>query len=222
MLIWGSGGKTSVMGDAGMQNCNVCGQARPFKYMVSYTVRHIWYLIRWSTGRTYTQTCTVCNYGLPVEKTAIDAKNLTGQKLPDAIPFFDRMGWAIGLGVLALLITAIGISATADSAEDAKLIAAPKPGDLYTVNVEKFLPEGAVSSDSIGGEYGVFRVAIVKDGQVTLDVPKMVYSRLKGVHRDIREGSVKNASYYEGQMAVPVSALITYQKDNTINDVDRD
>lgn len=221
MLIWGSAGKSSVIGDAGMKNCNVCGQSRPFQYAVNYTMRHIWYLIRWSTGRTYSQFCTTCNHGLPADKVQIDAQNLTGEKRADPIPFFDRMGWAIGLGVLALLVVSIGAVGAADDKEDAKMVAAPMVGDLYTVNVDKFLPKEALPSDSIGGDFGVFRVAAVKDGQVTLDVPKIVYSRLKGVHRDISSDQVKQAEYYDGQMTQPVSSLIKSHNDGAINNVDR-
>ncbi len=222
MLVWGSAGKSSVVGDAGIKNCNVCGQNRPFQYVVNYTMRHVWYLIRWSTGRTYSQFCTVCNYGLPAEKAHIDAQNLTGDKRPDPIPFFDRMGWAIGLGVLALFVVMIVIAGNAGNKEDAKMVAAPKVGDLYTVDVDKFLPKEALSSDSIGGDFGVFRVAEVKDGQVTLDVPKVIYSRLKGVHRDISSGEVKEAGYYDGQMLQPVDSLMKFQQNGTINDVDRE
>jgi hypothetical protein len=221
MLIWGSSGKSNTIGDAGTRNCNVCGQTRPFYYMVTYTVRHIWYLIRWTTGRKYFQLCSTCHNGLPVEQSEIEAKNLTGEKAKNHIPFFDRMGWAIGLGVIALLVVFAGIAGNADKKEEALMIAAPKAGDIYTVNVEKFVGGDQMESNSVGGDYGAFRVAEVKGDIVVLDVPKLVFSRAGGVRKDISNGKAAANDYYDGKMDVPVTAMVQFAKDGAINDIDR-
>jgi hypothetical protein len=221
MLIWGSAGKSRDIRDAGMKQCNVCGQNRPFKYSVNYTMRHLWYLLRWSTGRNYTQYCTICGYGLPVDEAQINAHNLTGEKVKNPIPFFDRLGWAVCLGVIALSLTSGVMMVRADNKEDAKFIAAPKIGDLYTIDVDRFLPKDALSNNSFGGDYGVFRVAQINGGQIVLDLPKVIYSRIGGPQDDIRDGKAKDAGYYDGQMTQPVSAMIGYQKDDIIRDVDR-
>jgi hypothetical protein len=220
MLIWGSGGKSQMAGDAGMRHCNVCGETRPFKYQVNYTMRHIWYLFRWATGRTYYQICSVCRNGLPVEKAEIDAKNLTGEKRKDPVPFFDRFGWAIGLGAVALFLVFAVVAGNADKADDAALIAAPRVGDIYTVNVEKF---GDIAQDegSLGGDYGAFRVAAVTGQTVTLDMPKIIYNRVKGVNKDIRGGDVRQNAYYDGQVQVPLAQMKALHSSSAIVDVDR-
>ncbi len=221
MLVWGSAGKSNIIGDAGMRNCNVCGQTRSFYYMMNYTMRHIWYLIRWSTGSKYYQLCSTCHNGLPVEKSEIDAKNLTGEKAKSHIPFFDRWGWAIALAGLGMFVVFAVIAGNADKKEEALMIAAPKAGDVYTINVEKFVGGSQMQSDSIGGDYGAFRVAEVKGEAVVLDAPKLVFSRPSGVSKDIRNGKTLEADYYDGTLEVPVADMAKYFKDGAINDIDR-
>jgi hypothetical protein len=221
VLVWGSAGKSNVIGDAGMQNCNVCGQTRSFYYIVNYTMRHIWYLIRWTSGRKYLQLCTTCHNGLPVEQSEIEAKNLTGEKAKNHIPFFDRMGWAIGLGVIALFIVFAGIAGNADKKEEAVLIAAPKAGDIYTINVEKFVGGDQMESNSVGGDYGAFRVAEVKGATVVLEVPKLIFSRAGGVRKDIGSGKTMQSDYYEGTMEVAISDMSKYIQDGAVYDIDR-
>jgi hypothetical protein len=220
MLVWGSGGKSQLAGDAGVQHCNVCGEKRPFRYQVNYTLRHIWYLIRWSTGRTYYRICTVCRNGLPVDKAEIDARNLTGEKQKDPIPLFDRFGWAMAIGGIALFLVFAVIAGNANTAEDATIVAAPQVGDIYTVDVEKF-GGLAPGSGSLGGDYGAFRVAAISGQIVTLDVPKIIFNRPSGVSKDIRNGAVKASDYYDGQIQVPLSELKQLHSKRAITDVDR-
>lgn len=222
MLIWGSSGKSNIIGDAGAQHCNVCGTTKPFYYMVIYKVRHLWYLIRWSSDSKYYQICSTCQNGLPVELSQIEARNPTGEKAKHPIPFFDRFGWAIGLAVIGLFFTFVIAAGNADKKEEALQIAAPKTGDIYTIDVDKFfVSEGAEDSGSIGGDYGAFRVAEVKGGNIVLDVPKMVFNRAGGVRKDISNGKVLQSDYYDGKIEVPVAAMEQYAKDGAIYDIDR-
>jgi hypothetical protein len=220
MLVWGSGGKSQLAGDAGMRQCHVCGQTRPFQYQVNYVVRHIWYLIRWSTGRTYFQICTVCRNGLPADKAEMDARNLTGQKQKDPIPVFDRFGWAMALGGIALFLVFAVIAGNSANKEAATIVAAPKVGDIYTIDVDKLggMPEG---TGSLGGDYGAFRVSSVSGDSITLDMPKLIYNRAGGVRKDISRGATASADYYDGQMQLPLAKVKQMHQDRTIRDVDR-
>ncbi|MEQ1550180.1 hypothetical protein [Sphingorhabdus sp.] len=221
MLIWGSQGKSRQLGDAGTQHCNVCGATRTFSYLLHYKVRHIWYLIRWSSGRQYLKLCSTCGNGFPVEQADVDAHNLTGEKQANHIPFFDRLGWLVALGVIALFVIFAGIAGNADKKEEAEMISAPKVGDIYTVDVEKLLPNEALEKGSIGGDYGAFRVAEIEGDKVVLDAPKLVYSRASGVRKDISAGETETSDYYEGQMDITVKQLTDLQKAGGIYDIDR-
>jgi hypothetical protein len=221
MLIWGSHGKSKQVGDAGTQHCNVCGATQPFSYHLQYKVHHIWYLIRWATGRQYSKLCSTCGNGFPAEQTDVDAHNLTGEKQANHIPFFDRLGWLVALGAIALLVVFAGIAGNADKKEEAAMVATPKVGDIYTVNVEKLFPKGEIEKGSIGGDYGAFRVAKVEGSTLVLDAPKLVYSRAGGVRKDISAGKTAAADYYDGQMEITVQQLAGLQKDGGIYDIDR-
>jgi hypothetical protein len=78
-----------------------------------------------------------------------------------------------------------------------------------------------MQSNSIGGDYGAFRVAEVKGSAVILDAPKLVFSRTSGVRKDISSGKTAQADYYEGTLEVPIVDMTRYFKDGAINDIDR-
>jgi hypothetical protein len=221
MLIWGSQGKSQPIGDAGTQHCNVCGTTKPFFYLMQYKMHHIWYLIRWSTGRQYSKLCSTCGNGFPAEQADVDGHNLTGQKQANHIPFFDRLGWLVALGAIAVLVVFAGIAGNADKKEEAAMVAMPKVGDIYTVNVEKLFPKEALDKGSFGGDFGAFRVAKVEGDKVLLDIPRLVYSRAGGVRKDISAGKTAAIEYYEGQMDINVQKLAELQKDGGISDIDR-
>lgn len=220
MLVWGSAGKSVDAGDAGNQACAVCKENRSFRYLLTYRVRHIWYLIRWSTGQKYYKVCEVCNNAFDSEGPVQASAGIDGDaKLKSPIPFFDRWGWALGLGVLALLIGAAMISGNADRKEDALMIAQPKVGDLYRVDMDEFV--GPNKSDAgISRSYGIVRVAEVGAQTVILDVPKVVYNKTKGTLGDAA-GPARSDAYYEGQIMKTEAELKALQAGSAFQSVER-
>jgi hypothetical protein len=220
MLIWGSGGKSVDAGDAGNQACAVCKENRPFRYLLTYTLRHIWYLIRWSTGQRYYKVCGVCNNAFESEAPVVQSAGVDGGARPKSpIPLFDRWGWAMGLGVIGLLFAGIMVSANADRNADALLIAKPQKGDLYRVDMDKIAGPNEAKG-ALGKAYGIVRVAEVGAQTVILDVPKIVYNKFGGTFDDVR-GPAKADAYYEGQMLKTVPDLVSLQASGTIQSVDR-
>ncbi len=220
MLIWGSAGKAVDAGDAGTQYCEVCKENRTFRYLLTYKVRHIWYLIRWATSKNYYRTCQVCNNNFnSVAPVASSAGVDGGSKPKSPIPFFDRWGWAIGLGVVAALLMSIIIAGNAENSADAKLIARPQVGDRYVVQIEKFA--GETTSDSPSStNYGIVRVAAVDDKSVTLDLPRMIWSKSSKLIGEIRN-EAKMDGYYDGQMVKSPAELVALDKQGVIENAER-
>lgn len=220
MLIWGSSGKMVPVGDDGTAYCDVCKEKRNFTSFVSYKLRHIWYLVRWSTGLQYHRRCGICHNMFDIAApTATDA--LSGQAVvaKSPIPFFDRWGWAIAIGAIAAFLGFAVIGSNQDKAEEQQLIASPRAGDLYQAAVDRLLP--GAESQSVGSDYGVFRVERVAGGTVTLAQPKIVYSRMKGAREDISGGKARSDAYYEGTVDLPLATIRARHADGAISDVVR-
>jgi hypothetical protein len=220
MIIWGASSKTVEAGDAGNQHCDVCKERRPFRYVLSYRMRHLYYLIRWSTGKQYFRTCQVCSNSFATEAPVFASAGVDdGRKPKSPIPLFDRWGWAISLGAVALVLAFTLRSEDAENLEDAKMLAAPKVGDRYAVKIEKFM--GTSNSDSpFDVNYGVVRVAAVDAKGITLDLPRSLWSRSSKLVSEIND-EAKADSYYEGQTVKTAADLIALEKQNVIDDVER-
>ena len=220
MLIWGSGGKMVAAGDGDTAYCDLCKERRSFTNFVSYTVRHIWYVIRWSTGLRYHRRCGTCHnlfdMAAPTASVSLSGEPI---KSKSPIPAFDRWGWAFALGAIAVLIGLAVIVGNQDKADEAALVAAPQRGDLYEVAVDRFLPEA--ESQSVGSDYGVFRVERVTGDTVTLSMPRIVYSRSSGSSKAIRNGETGSDDYFDGTIDMPLTTIQARHADGAIQDVVR-
>lgn len=220
MLIWGSGGKMVAAGDGGTAYCDVCRENRSFTNFASYTARHVWFLIRWATGLKWHRRCATCHNMFDMAAPAA-TDPLSGEpvKLKSPVPAFDRWGWAFALGAIAILIGIAAIAGNRDKADEAGLVAAPQAGDLYEVAVDRFLPDA--QSQSIGSDYGVFRVERVNGDTVTLALPRIVYSRSRGSREAISGGEARSDAYYDGTIDMPLATLQARHADGSIQDVVR-
>jgi len=197
-----------------------CEEKCSFTNFVSYTMGHIWYLIRWSTGLRHHRRCGTChNLFDMAAPAATDLLSGDAVKTKSPIPLFDRWGWAFALGAIVVLIGIGVIASNQDKAEEATLVAAPQRGDLYEVAVDRFLPDA--ESQSIGSDYGVFRVERVSGGTVTMALPRVVYSRLSGSSEAIRSGEASSDAYYDGTVDMPLSTIQARHADGSIRDVVR-
>ena len=220
MLIWGSSGKMVAAGDGGTAYCDLCKERRSFTNFVSYTLRHIWFVIRWATGLHYHRRCGTChNLFDMAAPTATDGLSGETIKTKSPIPLFDRWGWAFALGAIVVLIGMGVIASNQDKAEETALVAAPQRGDLYEVAVDRFLP--GAESQSVGSDYGVFRVERVSGEMVTIALPRIVYSRLSGSSKAIRSGEAGSDAYYDGTVDMPLSTIQARHSDGSIRDVIR-
>jgi hypothetical protein len=194
MLIWGSSGKAVDAGDAGTHYCEVCKEQRSFRYLVTYTMRHIWYVIRWSTGEKWYQTCQVCNNNFNSEAPAAPSAGIDDGKKPKSpIPRFDRWGWAFALGAIALFVVFAVVTGNAEDEADATII---------------------------NNNYGIVRVSAVDAKGVTLDLPKMIWSRPSKLSREI-DGDAKLDGYYNERIQMSVADLVALDKKGVIDNVER-
>lgn len=226
-FAWGSAGKSVFAGPAGHGQCSVCNADRNFSHYITYNVHHLWWVIRWVTNTRYFRYCDHCGNGQDIGKIAFNAERAEefgpeAKAPPSPIPFFDRLGWAVAIGVIALFIGVATIAGNREDAADMVLVDTPRAGDLYVANMQQMFP--GMPSSSVGANYGVLRVAAVTATGVKLDLPHMVSSRISGAQKDVDGRGPQNPhtdAYYDGQVEMPLSELRARNASGAIDDVVR-
>ena len=209
---WGSRGAVSDLGPCGQRSCAACEKDSEFSGLVSYTVRHVYWLIRWVTGRTFHMQCNNC--GVTYRAEAADFDSAVVKR---AIPIMDRRGWVFGAGAIGSLAVAGSFAAAADSNADQAAIIAPQQGDFYEIDLARLVkvPQEPVM-------WAVLRVNRVENGTVSLLMPHNFYDQLRGAQRDLDGGATLEPAYFTAEtMDVTIAELKGLQDDGTLADVVR-
>jgi len=103
---WGSARHQRTFFNAGDYPCPHCSKDQPSDVILSYTVRHVWYLFRWVTGKACEVVCLTCQ----IRGGRTNVKAFEARLSKPAIPFLDRMGWAVGVGALGALVASVAVA----------------------------------------------------------------------------------------------------------------
>lgn len=211
-ISWGSSGALAQVGESEIMNCSRCEADTNWSTMVEYTVRHVYWLFRWTTGRTYYRMCGNC---LGTEYLADEAVRPDSVKA--AIPFMDRRGWTIGAGIIASLFGLGSVAVAQDASQNQAFLQAPRAGDVYEVDLARIFdkPEAPVM-------YSAMRVVAVQPDTVEVEVADLFYDDLRGVQRDVRERKTAYPGYYRPErLKIDKAALNRMQSEGVIIDVER-
>jgi hypothetical protein len=212
MLIWGSRSESKDLGPVETKMCPTCEKERPFHLFVQYRLHHIWYLFKWVTQKQSLQLCEVCRRG-----TDVDTASPLMAKAKGAIPAFHRYSWAI---IPALLSVAVifGIMENGDrSARNAELIASPRSGDTYVVDISKLLRDGDSKF-----KYGIMRINAVQGASIELALPKVTYNKLSGASKDHSDARQGGTDYFTDKtIRVPVADLKPLLDNGVIQNIRR-
>ena len=211
-IAWGSSTKVLQGPQLPDQPCEACGVPRAFRLVLQYRVQQFVYLFRWVTAKAYHKHCLVCGRSVPV-----DYAEAQRGRSKNPIPFFDRLGWAVGAGGLVALAVLGSVGAALDRQADEGLIASPHVNDIYEVNAARMsrTPEAAMM-------YTVLRVQRVTPQFVEFHPASTYYDTERGVERDIRSGAVNRSNYYSAETGtLPLAELRRMHADGTIIDVIR-
>ena len=211
-ISWGSSGALSQVGDSEVMNCSRCDADTNWSTMVSYTVRHVYWLFRWTTDRTLYRMCGNC---LGVEY--LDDNAVQPAAVKQAIPFMDRRGWTIGAGIVASIFGLGSVAVAQDASQNQSFVQAPHTGDVYEVDLARIFdkPEKPVM-------YSAMRVVEVQPGAVDVEIADGFYDDLRGVQRDVRERRTSNPGYYRPErVTFDTAALNRMYAEGAIIDVER-
>ena len=146
IFSWGSRGGVKELGSCGQRSCPSCQKDSEFAGLVTYTVRHVYWLFRWVTGRKFHMQCTNCGAAFPADSGDFDSAAAS-----KAIPIMDRRGWMFGTGAIGSLVVAGSIAAAADSRNDRAALLAPQQGDFYEMDLARSLDQSSASTSHVGG-----------------------------------------------------------------------
>ena len=208
---WGARSERATVGSAGLLHCNVCDKDSVFSRVVTYRVRHAYWVFRWATNRQLHLVCGNC--GAP----AIDDGDVRAPEVVKAIPAFDRRGWLIGAGILASLIVVIAVAGASMNAANRDYAAQPQAGDVYETNIARI-----VDRPEAPEMFGAIRVVAVKGDAVELELPEASYNKRRGVDRDIRSGALARPGYFRPEhMTVPRAELARMYADGITWNIER-
>ncbi|MGA3346096.1 MAG: hypothetical protein ABSC76_14635 [Terracidiphilus sp.] len=104
MILYGWKTTTVPLAELGTLPCTRCGTSRPFHALLRYKEFHLYWIFGIVTSRKLLAACAVCNQGTAMEK----------QMLPptvdqDPVPFMQKWGLGVFLGIVALIIAVAAI-----------------------------------------------------------------------------------------------------------------
>ena len=212
MIVWGAKSEVANLGPDASRHCPTCEKERPFHVVLQYTVRHIWYVFKWVTGKQYATVCEVCQRG-----NKLDAKTVESRLTKPAIPFGKRWGWAFLAGMLAIAVVFGALDDSNRGRSREAYLAAPKPGDQYIVNVASFAT--APSSKYL---YGVLRVRAVNADSIEFDAPSFFYAGSSGPGKDIRNGKLDAPGYFTPTpITLSRTEIARIHKEHAIHSIER-
>lgn len=208
---WGARGGYAQVGSAGLKHCGYCDKDSWFERVVTYRVRHLYWIFRWVTGRELHQICGNCG------ATHLDDGDVRAPEVTKSIPAFDRRGWLAGVGALGSLVALGSIAAASGNAAKDRYVAQPQVGDVYEADLARLLtkPDAPVM-------YGALRITALRGDAVEVELPNGYYDDRRGVERDVRERKLDRPGYFVPQhLTMPRTALAKMYADGTAFDVQR-
>src|SRR5687767_41386 len=159
-ISWGASSALSQVGESEIMHCSRCEQDTNWSTMIAYTVRHVYWLFRWTTDRTLYRMCGTC---LGTEYLADEA--VRPEAVKAAIPFLDRRGWTVGAGIIASLFGLGSVAVAQDASQNQAFLQAPRTGDVYEVDLARMMdnPEKPVM-------YSAMRVVDVQPDAVEVEI----------------------------------------------------
>lgn len=212
MIVWGSKNEVANLGPQAIRHCPTCEKERPFHLMLQYTVRHIWYVFKWVTGKQYAAVCEVCQRG-----DKLDARTVESGLPKPPIPFGTRWGWAFLAGMVAVVAVFGALENSNRNKSREAYLAAPIKGDQYVVNVSSF-----VKVPGTGYTYGVLRVRGVNPDSIEFDAPTFFYAASSGPAKDIRDGKVDEPGYFTpASISLSRSEIARIDTEHAIHSIER-
>jgi|GEM_PF-2288764 len=172
-FAWGHQGQRRVFANAGAFQCSHCEKEQPSTVVLDYTVRHLWFLFRWTTDKVWRSVCETCGNIHRLQNPKTFEAGLS--KPP--IPFIDRRGWLVGLGGVGALVVLLGVNAAIDDKNNLTYLHAPHVDDVYTMDFGR----DSRNTECPDCQYGAAVVSAVNAEGVYIHPSKKIYNRSSDV-----------------------------------------
>lgn len=174
---------------------------------------HVWGIPLFPVWASSLVACAGCSSVIKIKNASEDVRHKANSVItPKALL---KSSW--GLSLLVLAIIGLMYLGYTSNQEKQAFVAAPQAGDIYTVKIAAFVPDGSPSNYP----YGIFKVIKVDGDKVSFVVASNTYGDLKSVRKSLSDDGRKADFYSDFQIESDLSALKTKLDTGAINDIDR-
>jgi hypothetical protein len=212
-FYWGARRDKRTFFNAREFSCPHCAKDQPGDVALVYTVRHVWVLFRWVTDKSCYVVCSICH----TRGADLNAKAFEAKLSKPAIPFMDRMGWAVGLGIATALIGSAVVAEGFDKKNDLVYLRAPQVGDVYEMDFGR-----SADTNCSDCQYGAALVTEADPRGARVRLSKVVYNKLSGASA-FATGSRGHdpSAYSEETYLIPTDRLLEMRQKGEMMDVVR-
>ena len=221
MIVYGSGGGTSNLGEAGTHECPACNQTSTFSAICNYTYWHIYWLCSIVTKREFYIMCDNCQSCNPIDKAMVK------EQFPrDNIPFIRKRGWML-FAVLGLILfggIAVGSIASSQAKQEkiTQFLQEPKVGTILHLNLSYvdgsgFGPDNPEIKNRQA--WGVMKLLEIDEGVYSFATSTKAWEEKKGLRQALGRGQVRYDM--EALVHLDTDDLNQLNKDGRIIEVDK-
>jgi len=193
-------------------HCAKCEAEREFYPILRYTVHNILFFIRWVSGKSYYAICDICRRG-----DRLNTKEFEQTLGKSPIPAVDRLSGGIVLVLFAALIGAAFVFDGIHNVQEEVWLAQPQAGDIYEINLAKFLDKPETSS-----MYALMRVSAVENGEVVVQTPLTYSNKMGFTPSQIERAKTRPDTYFRNEgLRIPVVELKKLRRESAILNVER-
>ena len=174
---------------------------------------HVWGVPLFPVWASSQVACAGCNSVIKLKNASEDVRQKANSVItPKALL---KSSW--GFALLVVAVIGLVYLVYSSKQEDQAFVAAPQAGDIYTVKIADFIPDGS-SSDY---PYGVLKVLTVNGDNVSFVVAASTYGNLKSVRKSLSSDG-KKADFYSDLHIQSDKATLKNKLDaGVIHDIDR-
>ena len=212
MLVWGSNSKVINGSQVDGIECPSCG-ATQFNAFGLLKYFHLYRIPTIPLSKQVGIECTHCKKTMIGDEvpsnvvSELKGQIFTNQKV---LPMFT------GLALAVVLAIALMIAVQQNNAEEAEFIATPQVNDYYIVDIKDIFGE-----DSADYRYGLLRIHQINGDMIEFDIGDTVYSKSKGVRKDLRSGAAREDDYYGARVEFSKAELMQWHESGDISSIER-
>ncbi|MDC0612437.1 hypothetical protein OAP63_17035 [Vibrio sp.] len=214
MIVWGT--KSKIISGPEISNiqCPSCDSTK-FNSFGILKYLHVYWIPFVAKGKVPGIECQHCKKSLIGNELEPELANEIKKNVFTKKSVASRY---IGLVLVLAILCAGAVSGYQHSQDEISYISQPMIHDVYVVDMTKIYDNADPEY-----KYGAMRIQSIDGQNITMQVSNLIYTRSKGVKKDIRKGKTASDSYYDTNTDTFTLQELQNLKDKGVIDyIDRD